>query len=55
MSMDRNWIYGTRISATFIQGVDEFIKFVVGYQLRNGSKLVLCPCCDCNNSRGIVM
>ena len=33
-----NWI-----SATFIQGVDEFI---------NRSKLVLCPCCDCNNSRG---
>ena len=45
-------MYGNRISATFLQGVDKFIRVALERQSQNGLKLVLCPCCDCNNSRG---
>ena len=39
-------MYGSRISMTIIRGVG------LENQSQNGLKLVLCPCCDCNNSRG---
>lgn len=45
-------MYGNRISVTFLQGVDEFIRVALEHLSQNWSKLVLCPYCDCNNARG---
>ncbi|KAL6538915.1 hypothetical protein OROMI_025241 [Orobanche minor] len=50
--MDRSWMYGMRTSAIYIRGVGEFCKASRKHQLETHSHRILCPCCDCYNSRG---
>ena len=46
-------MYGSkRFSTRFLQGIQEFIKVALKHQSEHESSLILCPCCDCNNSRG---
>ena len=45
-------MYGNRTSMEYIQGVEKFAKAALRHQEENHSKIILCPCVDCNNSRG---
>ncbi|XP_021728741.1 uncharacterized protein LOC110695822 [Chenopodium quinoa] len=49
--MDRSWMYGTRTTMQFIQGVEEFVACAVENQLKNGDESILCPCSNCDYAR----
>ncbi|GAB2221069.1 hypothetical protein Droror1_Dr00012235 [Drosera rotundifolia] len=49
----REWMYqrvgGRSLRNTFVQGVDEFIRFATSIDIRNNPGCLKCPCvrCDC--------
>ena len=45
-------MYGKRNCTSFLRGIEEFSTVALKHQTENKSKIILCPCCDCNNSRG---
>ena len=45
-------MYAKRNSTRFLHGIEEFSSVALKHQTENKSKIILCPCCDCNNSRG---
>lgn len=50
--MDRTWMYGPQTCFSFLQKMEEFKEVALKHQRENISKIILCPCCDCNNTRG---
>lgn len=47
--MDQNWVYEKCNTLEFVQGVEEFIKYVKENKAKNGEKFIVCPCCDSKN------
>ena len=48
MQMNRQWMYGNRLSGEFINGLQHFLR-VADANKRNG--FVFCPCSDCKNTK----
>ena len=47
--MDRTWMYGSRESIEFVNGVSEFCRSALEYQTSSGAVDFYCPCLDCRN------
>ncbi|XP_065850143.1 uncharacterized protein [Euphorbia lathyris] len=45
-------MYGNRMSTRFVEGIAEFNRVALKHKLDNGKKNIVCPCIDCNLSRG---
>ena len=49
--MDRSWMYQSRLSNEYLNGVIEFLNFAFGNASVNGK--ITCPCVKCGNGRWV--